>query len=422
MAAEPVEETKTTIDSLMELVKAKGRMELSATAAALGADPKVVESWAKVLEQGNMVRVVYEMGRMYIEPTSLTPEQAKTMVSKATTKLDIVESDLAAQSLSLEKLSELLDRVKASTQSVDKLYQQRMPDMRVKMTELNRMTDALQKQIATAEQSKGGIDGLYETVNKRVNELTAKIDALDPSKAAGVDSGRDARIKDSIDKVNQLEKEIENLSREKDRRIDALKKDISSHVSELNGMVDSSRKEMSEKLKGYAGEIRGEVNEMRDLMKSAATLHDQIRQFDKEKQGFKVSLESARTDFNNRYQKTHDEIGANVERISAQAKALMEQISAFKEGMGEASKLYDQINESKAEIERIQKDITALKAEVDKSAEEAKLIRAMAVSAAEKKEQRVEELEAKARSTKNRSSKLKSDLENVAKRIGGDQK
>ena len=75
-------EAKTTIDSMVELLKMKGRMDLNSVAMALGLASSVVEGWAKVLEAGGVVKITYEVGRMYIEPMNLNPEQATELSAK----------------------------------------------------------------------------------------------------------------------------------------------------------------------------------------------------------------------------------------------------------------------------------------------------------------------------------------------------
>ena len=66
MAAKP-SEAKTTIDTLTELLKSKGKMEINKIADSLGIDTSIAENLIKVLEDANLVKVTYEVGKMYVE-------------------------------------------------------------------------------------------------------------------------------------------------------------------------------------------------------------------------------------------------------------------------------------------------------------------------------------------------------------------
>jgi hypothetical protein len=65
---------KTTIDSLLDLLRTRGRTELNSVAAKLNIDPRIIENWAKVLENGNLIKISYEVGKMYLEPITLNHE------------------------------------------------------------------------------------------------------------------------------------------------------------------------------------------------------------------------------------------------------------------------------------------------------------------------------------------------------------
>ena len=44
------EETKTSIDSLLDLLNKYGRRDLTSIAVELGISPTIIESWLKILE------------------------------------------------------------------------------------------------------------------------------------------------------------------------------------------------------------------------------------------------------------------------------------------------------------------------------------------------------------------------------------
>src|ERR1700674_2839127 len=101
MAAATPSEAKTTIDSLAELLKEKGKMELGKIAQIMGVEQNVVENWAKVLEQGGIARITYEVGKMYVAPISLSKEQEQVVRANVDAERSALESDVASQRASI---------------------------------------------------------------------------------------------------------------------------------------------------------------------------------------------------------------------------------------------------------------------------------------------------------------------------------
>ena len=104
-----VADTKTSIDALLDLLRSKGKSELNSIAVALNTDPRIIENWAKVLENGNLIRITYEVGRMYLEPLTLTPDKQANLKTRTDVAKFILEEDLAVERISLEKFSKNIE-------------------------------------------------------------------------------------------------------------------------------------------------------------------------------------------------------------------------------------------------------------------------------------------------------------------------
>src|SRR5271170_5516673 len=115
-----IEETRTSIDTLLELLKVKGKSELNGVAVALDVDPRIVENWAKVLEAGNLIKISYKVGKMYLEPMNLKPEQQLDMKTKTDVTKFILEEDIAIERISLEKFSKNIEELNKSIGSMSR--------------------------------------------------------------------------------------------------------------------------------------------------------------------------------------------------------------------------------------------------------------------------------------------------------------
>ena len=176
-------ETRTTIDSLIELLKSKGKMELGAISMNLGVDPKIVEGWAKVLEKGSLVKISYEVGKMYVAPATLTPEQETQVKSKLEAKTVSVGADISAQLMNVAKLSEMIENIKASTVNAEKVYAEQMPALHKTVSEINRMYDTIEERDKSIKQISKKAEELYDSINKRITELNSRIDYVDTAMA-----------------------------------------------------------------------------------------------------------------------------------------------------------------------------------------------------------------------------------------------
>ncbi len=70
-------ETKTSIDKMLTLLQNKGRMDVNTLSLSLDTPASVIDDWAKILESANIVKISYELGKMYVEPTKNEMNTAK---------------------------------------------------------------------------------------------------------------------------------------------------------------------------------------------------------------------------------------------------------------------------------------------------------------------------------------------------------
>ena len=169
-------EARTSIDALVELLRTKGKSELNTIAVQLGADPKIVERWAKVLESGGMARISYEVGRMYLEPIVIGKEEVQSVKVKLGARESILEQSTNVQRAELDKFAERITGLSMSVANIESVYRQRMPEVQLMLAEINKayaMVESEQKGVNTIKQS---VETAYGDVNRRINDLSSKID------------------------------------------------------------------------------------------------------------------------------------------------------------------------------------------------------------------------------------------------------
>ena len=133
----PTAETKTTIDSLLDLIKKKGRIDLNRASAELNTSPNVIEGWAKVLEEGKLIKISYEVGRMFMELPEGRTASEQLMKQKAEVEMNNARNLLTTQTIKLGNLSDSLSKLKVQFSAVDELYRKALPDVHKRLAEIN---------------------------------------------------------------------------------------------------------------------------------------------------------------------------------------------------------------------------------------------------------------------------------------------
>ena len=176
--SEDTAETRTSIDALVELLKAKGKMDVNTISGTLGIAPAIVENWSKVLETGGMVRISYEVGRMQISPIVMSPEQTKLIESKIEVRRGLAGDRVAAQRSEIEKFAAEINDLSTEVSSLERVYQQRMPAVQQMLSQINTLYDSIIEQSKTVERIKKTAEDSYQNVNRNIDEMNAKIDSL----------------------------------------------------------------------------------------------------------------------------------------------------------------------------------------------------------------------------------------------------
>jgi len=132
----------TGVDGLVKLVRERGRIELREAAVELGISQGVIEEWAKVLEREGIVRIEYQLTKIYLT----TPTSEKSEAQKKAKDITDMQVTLAREAESqlkrLERVGRELDEMRDEFVGVSKVFEDKMAAARQKVREL----DSLEKQ------------------------------------------------------------------------------------------------------------------------------------------------------------------------------------------------------------------------------------------------------------------------------------
>lgn len=413
-------EARTSIDALVELLRTKGKSELNTIAVSLGADPKIVERWAKVLESGGMARISYEVGRMYLEPIVIGKEEVQSVKVKLGARESILEQSTNVQRAELDKFAERITGLSMSVANIEGVYRQRMPEVQLMLAEINKayaLVESEQKGITTIKQS---VEAAYGDVNKRINDLSSKIDMLT---AAGGEKGVSA----NIEKVNELLKrsdaaisEIEELRKTKDRFFESMKKSMDAQAREFNRQLDVTSSEIESRLKIGTQQIQTIAGSVNNQASTTKDLAGQIREFRRHSESAKRTLNTARIEFSDKYQKLNENIYKNGKIVESNSAKLLDKIGTLKNAFGEVSTLDDTVRGLRRDVEDINKQVAETKAELSDISDGLRALNSANLSI----EQRVEVIDSlsdKDRVIKTRVTKIGKKIEDTNKKLSNEE-
>jgi archaellum component FlaC/DNA-binding transcriptional ArsR family regulator len=368
MAGKPSDAT-TSIDSLAELLKSRGKMELSKIAQTLGVEQNIVENWAKVLEEGNLVRITYEVGKMYVESMTVTKDQESALIATVEAQKVKLENDLALQRTSLERYSARLEALGLSVKSAESLFAQKFPELETQLTGINKIYTALEGENSRIDAIKKDAESTYEGVNKKIASLYGRVEGVDTNT---VQTAKDelVKIQGILKKATELETQIDQLSKSKDRALETIRKSIEDQLKSLEKELQNANRNIAVQLKGDSDQIKLSLKSIREQANSIDDLSKQVNSFRRDKEAVKKALNESKSTFNDEYSRISTRMDTTGAALRTQINAMLRELDTLKANFGELDKVYDTLQKSKNEIDSLEKRISDLRIEADKVAEE----------------------------------------------------
>lgn len=354
------DEQRTTIDSLLELLSEKGRLELNAIALDLKTPPTIVEEWSKILEKGGLVKITYELGRMYVSSSEVAPGEAKSAEARLKIQQEALDSELETNLIKLQDVSTKLDTLKASGSDVNKLYSEKMPEIRSRLNELNNIYAQVQKQQSSVFSMRDGLERDYESLNKKATEMLAKLSTIESGSLAGSMDDAVKRVEQVFEESKKLETLSETMRSNKDKRFDEVRSELDAQVKRIRADMEKQRGDAAAQLGDYTREIRSASELLKERIKEAKAVLAEVDGFRREQEKEKKALNDSLKRFNDAYAKGHQEMADGARMLGQSSSIVLEGITNLKNAFGDSSKFYDviyEIQSSSAEIEkRIQAD------------------------------------------------------------------
>lgn len=411
------DETKTSIDSLVELLKARGKTELTAISVALGTDPKIVERWAKVLESGGLAKISYEVGKMYLEPVTISKEEVQEVRAKLSAQKVILDEDLSLQQVSIEKFMEYLNNISTQVSSVEKAYQERMPEVQRMLSELNKIYDIVNSNDKGVHDVANRAEQVYEGIEKKMDELNKKVVGFTAGDTVKSISSQTDRINEIISKSHATQASLEEIRKGKDKFFEAVRHSVDAQIKDINRQIDAASKQIDSQITAQSRQLAQETKGLRQQADSAKGLANQINSFRKEGENARRMISSARSEFTDRYQKLHTSIVQETKLVEEKSKPVIDQIDQIKSAFGGAVELDQKLRQLRGDADSMNAQLNSAKETVNKLKEELRALDALHAGSVERRSAMFSDLKGRSEESKKKISAVKKKLSETAEKL-----
>ncbi|HUY70074.1 MAG TPA: hypothetical protein VMV00_00715 [Candidatus Baltobacteraceae bacterium] len=415
-------ETKTSIDALVDLLNSRGKMELNAVADTLGVNSNLVESWAKVLENGGLVKIDYEVGKMYLEPLRISKESMPNIKSKMVAQTQAMEETLSSDQIATERFMTALDKLGTQLSGIDAEYKKRMPEIQQMMGELNKAAASVQVTDKTIDDIRKNAESSYAAISKRLEELSGKITSFGSLNS-------DASIAQSVERLTALRQKateaqnaIAEIEKSKNRAFDTIMKSIDSEVKEIRKQIGDANRDVEAQLKSNRQELEDALKHIQGQHAEAKHLSDQLKAFRGEHETYKRALDKTGAEARDKFARMNDQLQKDIRVIDESSGTMTQKLNSAKSIFGGVATFDQTLNSSKAEIEALKKEAGSVKAELEELAGQLRAFKSMSNMTLEKSMAELKKLSGKTAAATAKVSGLKGKVTGVKQKMEDDSK
>jgi len=361
MAADESLNVTTGIDGLIKLVHDRGRIELGEAARLIGVSPQVAEGWARSLEEQELLRLDYQLTKIFLVWKDLNDEEMGARVQKLQAQKSAVSQDIAGLIERARSRSGELDEVRGELDKLSGAMDERLP------ANLRRRLDALHDVDRDKEK-------IFQAKMQGLDDVKAKLDAIE----------RDITAKrELIEQMRKRAKEVEETPELKQRVneiLDARRKldETLGNIKEMRGSMDAEMKGSAEQKKQLSGvidamgKLEGKMDGMLKAKKEAQVLVEnldsQVKELDRHLGTMREMLISGEITENMRkLGREKEKIEALEREINAQNSVLAERTDTIEKALQVHETKYEELLKAKSKLFSSVEDYEVELATIDSS-------------------------------------------------------
>ena len=420
----------TGVDGFIRLIRESGRVDINDAAVRMGMSRQVLEEWAQVLEEQGLIRIEYQLTKVYLIWIAATKEEVEAKKEAITDRKSATLRQAESQLEEIMKLGIQLDDMEDEFTQVSEAFEVRLGgiksridvlhDMKRQREELRFGLQSLQNDYASKLK---GIRDQVASRDKEISEALRKEESLiQKTKQMGI---RLAEFRTSRDELSSLVAEakkelgpgLEKISKQADsviKAVDASEIDYVDLMKKLKA-VSSFAKEGKSDILLLSKELASKSEELEEIKLGQELLEVRVKEL-----GLKLAeMRTSRDLAMGAIEKARKEMAPGLALVTKQAESLSREFNARD---GEYEVLVKKLRVTSAALKKGRDVVQELKGELD--------ARSVDLAAAAKRQEairaRLKELEPKVASFHSSGDELKdstgkakrglADLNKVSKR------
>jgi chromosome segregation ATPase len=412
-----IEETRTSIDTLIELLKARGRSELNSVAVALNVDPRIVENWAKVLEAGNLIKISYEVGKMYLEPMNLAPEAQQDLKTKTEVTKFILQEDLAIERISLDKFSKSIEELNESISNVDKIYQRKLPDVQRILAEVDKVYSPLEAKRRGMDKLRDEADKDFQEINRKADTLYSRLNAFSPKQTETKVTERLDQLNKVLDSIDEAQTAINETERNEIKFFKNMQSEIDAQVKELKRQLSSSKTNTEQALRANSRQLNELMKGIKEQAHSAQQISHEVENYRKEFESAKHDLDILKSDFADRHERLKEGMDKDFKIVEMQSKKVTDVANEIKKSLGDVSKFDEDIRRWRKNMSDMAREITTSRTEIMKLSNQLNAVDASKNMTIENKAKTMDNISKESKKAKERENKIRKTIKDTSEEL-----
>ncbi len=414
---QPSPETTTNIDSLLETLKSRGRRELTGLSVELGVSPNILESWAKVLEEAKLIKVSYEVGKMYLEPINIAPGEQQAVRVKVEAQKFAVQNKMELERVSMDNFSKALDALSANVSGMEALYKQKLPNVQEMFNELDRLYEPIEQKANAFLRMQKSSEEYMAQMSRKMEELNARASITSSDDAFAELKHRLEELSVMLKRAEAARESMHELEDTKHAFYQSLEAEADARTMEFKQKIRKSLDDIYTGLKSEGSDAESVVRAIREQQAEAARLAREVNEVKRDTEAARRALSSAIIGFRDRRQRALDEMKAISTGFNSKYKLMSESVKAIKAAFGSISEIDEQIKASKAAIAGLVSDVAEARKEVNLIMEELHALDSDKEMPMYKKAKAMDELESHADKAEAIGNKIKRGIEREKERV-----
>lgn len=369
-------EARTTIDSMIDLLKKKGKIDITSIAAELGVSSSVIEDWAKVLEAGNIVIITHEVGKMFVAPAAINGQNVHEISNQLSEERDILSEKVDTASIQLDKMEGDIKNINMSADQAIQIFSKNRPDLEKRLAEITKIDEKVEAHKRQAESIIKDAEKNYMELKDKYDKLSALVEKMSLTNANSKFQAHDSSAMQAINAAKAKLADLDALKKNKDAMLSQLSREIDQQVKAFHELLNKYNSELSESLKQSKEQVDIEINYIRKENTSIADALKQSKSILSDYERSSKMLNDHKKMLDDQYAKSSSEMKSLNSLLQNKAKELSDKINSVSSAFGSSAQIYSNLSGIKSEMEAAERDIKNMKQQVNNLNDQLKAMKA----------------------------------------------